>query len=42
MRFLVIIKVEMHEWQRYVPVNALVMVVLIAEDTGVSLVCNLL
>ena len=37
-----ITKVEVHGWQRYIPVNALVVeVVLIAEDTGVSLVCNL-
>ena len=42
MRFLVIIKVEVHEWQWYVPVNALVMVVLIVEDMGVLLACNLL
>ena len=36
-------RVEGRGWQRYVPVNVLVVeVVLIAEDTGVLLVCNLL
>ena len=36
-------RVEGRGWQRYVPVNVLVMeVVLIAEDTGALLVCNLL
>ena len=36
-----ITKVEVHGWQWYVPVNALVVgVVLIAKDTGVLLVCN--
>ena len=43
MRFLVITKVGVCGWQRYVPVNALVVgVILIAEDMGVLLVCNLL
>ena len=38
-----IIRVEGRGWPRYVPVNALVVeVVLIAKDTGVLLVCNLL
>ena len=38
-----IIKVEGRGWLWYVPVSALVVeVVLIAEDTGVLLVCNLL
>ena len=33
----------MHGWQQYVPVNApIVEVILIAEDTGVLLACNLL
>ena len=37
------IRVEGRGWSRYVPVNALVVeVFLIAEDTGVLLVCNLL
>ena len=42
-RFLTITKVEVHGWQWYVLVSALVVeVILIAEDTGVLLVCNLL
>ena len=42
-QFLTITKVEVHGWQRYVLVSALIVeVVLIAEDTGVLLVCNLL
>ena len=41
--FLTITKVEVHRWQRYVLVSALVVeVVLIAKATGVLLVCNLL
>ena len=37
-----ITKVKVHGWQRYVPVNALVVeVILIAEDMGVLLACNL-
>ena len=37
------IRVEEREWPRYVLVNVLIVgVVLIAEDMGVSLVCNLL
>ena len=36
-------RVEGRGWQRYIPVNMLVVGdVLIAEDMGVSLVCNLL
>ena len=36
-----ITKVEVHGWQRYVPVNALVVgAALIVEDMGVLLVCN--
>ena len=36
------IRVEGRGWQRYVPVNVLIVgVVLITEDTGVLLVCNL-
>ena len=43
LRFLTITKVEVHGWQRYVLVSVLVVeVVLIAEDMGVLLVCNLL
>ena len=42
-QFLTITKVEVHGWQRYILVSALVVeVVLIAEDTGVLLICNLL
>ena len=36
-------RVKVRGWQRYVPVSVLIVeVVLIAEDTGVLLVCNLL
>ena len=43
LQFLVITKVEVHGWQRYVLVSMLVVeVILIAKDTGVLLVCNLL
>ena len=42
-RVLAITKVEVHRWQRYVLVSVLIVeVVLIAEDMGVLLVCNLL
>ena len=35
-------RVEVCGWQQYIPVSVLIVgVVLIAEDTGVSLICNL-
>ena len=38
-----ITRVEVHGWQQYIPVSVLVVeVVLIAEDMGVLLTCNLL